>query len=628
MLRHLLTSSTCSKDGMRPALLARLQELIQAARRVIVADADLDNATLHCISSLRGEDCPVFLLRNDALATGYPARFIDCPDATAVIGDLLEQIASLPPQGTLYITTDSKAVSKSLTRLITTHHPGKRLLLINSETSGGELEREFICDPDTVLNRHDYDIIICSPSVGTGVSIEATGIIDRVYGIFTGRSATDADMAQALVRVREPVERIVWCAKRGSNYSKVSRSTNPIELKQHLYERSSIAVRLIRASLRPDTISEVEHYDWQANPYLRLYCQINAAQNYAMHHLRDALQVRLSHEGNDLTIEQSVSNQAARSALSEARNQQKAIDASAILAAADLSYAEVTALDQQERLSNDQIQALQKYFLKDFYCLETLTVEDILWDNEGRRMAEIHNLEAQLYPATAQEWAARSLEKQTAWKQSYCPWDLSSLPLRQALRSKLGIDDLLSKIRNGWQWTKYDLAPYVLTARSLSSQIKTVLHLNIAKMSDVQIIHQLLAQIGVHVTFNWSRSVPGHEGEKLRVYQLDQTQWQPVYEVIQKRALRRAAMTDSSIFSGTTSTTSSISPELGSPLELNNDFLLKGDPTEPDRLLPLSHPAAQNQTPLAVAEPTTESGLDLSQTDSLLSQLERHQPGR
>jgi hypothetical protein len=47
VVRHLLTSSTCAKDGKRPALLSRFRELIQVSRRVIVADADLDNATLH-----------------------------------------------------------------------------------------------------------------------------------------------------------------------------------------------------------------------------------------------------------------------------------------------------------------------------------------------------------------------------------------------------------------------------------------------------------------------------------------------------------------------------------------------------------------------------------------------------
>lgn len=35
VLRHLLTSSTCRKDGKLPALLTRLRQLVQIARRVI-----------------------------------------------------------------------------------------------------------------------------------------------------------------------------------------------------------------------------------------------------------------------------------------------------------------------------------------------------------------------------------------------------------------------------------------------------------------------------------------------------------------------------------------------------------------------------------------------------------------
>ena len=65
VLRHLLTSSTCNKDGKRPALLARLHQLIQVARRVIIADADLNNAAIHYIQELRADGGRVFLIRND-----------------------------------------------------------------------------------------------------------------------------------------------------------------------------------------------------------------------------------------------------------------------------------------------------------------------------------------------------------------------------------------------------------------------------------------------------------------------------------------------------------------------------------------------------------------------------------
>ena len=74
VVRHLLTSSTCNKDGRRPALLARFKNLIQAAQRVIIADADLDDHTLNYLQQLRDDQQPIYLLRNDYQSQGYPAR--------------------------------------------------------------------------------------------------------------------------------------------------------------------------------------------------------------------------------------------------------------------------------------------------------------------------------------------------------------------------------------------------------------------------------------------------------------------------------------------------------------------------------------------------------------------------
>ena len=53
--------------------------------------------------------------------------------------------------------------------------------------------------------------------------------------------------------------------------------------------------------------------------------------------------------------------------------------------------------------------------------LKTLTVEDCLWDREGRRRGELLSLEALLSPSVALERTARALEKQASWNQGYCP---------------------------------------------------------------------------------------------------------------------------------------------------------------------------------------------------------------
>ena len=206
---------------------------------------------------MRGDKAPVFLVKNDFEPEPYDCRFLAAPDRTAITGELLAAIAPLPPGKVLFVATDSKATSKALHRLITQQYPEQRVLLLNSETTGGECEREFMQTPDAVLERGDYDLILCSPSVATGVSIECRGIVAAVYGIFTGVSATDADMSQSLSRVREPVERVVWCAKTGSNYAKVSLSVNPLEVRSHLQSQTTATIQLLRSSLKEDM-------SWQA----------------------------------------------------------------------------------------------------------------------------------------------------------------------------------------------------------------------------------------------------------------------------------------------------------------------------------------------------------------------------
>ncbi|MCY7285561.1 MAG: hypothetical protein LH679_19435, partial [Cyanobacteria bacterium CAN_BIN43] len=530
------------------ALLARLRQLVSAARQVIIADADLDDASIQYIRELRGEDNSVFLIGNDYQAKGYSARLLMCHDRSAIIAEILDHVAAVEPGKVPFIVTDSKGVSKALARLIHKQDPTLRVLLINSETSSGELEREFMQSPDAVLERGEYDVIICSPSVATGVSIEAQGKISKVYGIFTGVSSTDADMAQALIRVRELVERVIWCANSGSNFSKVSRSTNPLELKRHLQDLTSTTISLVRSSLREDIAGAIVSYDWQCDPHVNLYARISAAQNFSMYHLREALRVRLNYEGHQVTAVEQPTNPVMKLLLRQTTQENREVEAEALVAATDLTFPEVLLLENQENPTPQEGLAVSKFYLQDFYGLETLTVEDVLWDANGRRRTEILNLEAQLLPQRAIERSIKALEKQAQWRQGYCPWDFSHIELRRQMRQVVGFDEWIEKLLQGQEWTKYDVASFAAKARALAAQIKVALNFTIhAKVSDVQILHQLLGQLGIKVKLcRWSRDIEGHAGEKLRVYGLDREHWQRVSKILERRHLQREVLPSSS----------------------------------------------------------------------------------
>ena len=567
VVRHLLTSSTCNGDGKRPALLARFTQLIHVAKRVLVADADLNNATLDYLKALRGEDSECFLIHNDYQLQGYPVQFLESSDRSAICDQLLRDIQELHQGQVLYVSTDSKGLSKTLFQLIGTTAPEKRVLVINSETSGGVVEQEFIQDPDRAIQSNDYDIVICSPSVATGTSIEAQGIIAKVFGIFMGVSSTDADIAQSLARVREPVERMVWCAQRGRNYCKVSRSTNPLELKGHLFERTTTTTSLIRSSLKADSANVLQQINWQEDPHIHLYARISADQNRSMYHLRDALYVRLIHEGHQVTLIRKEGDELLRFLLKDARDKIKLADANRILHAEDLSYSQVLVLEQLEVLSPEQQQAIAKFYLKDFYCLEELTLQDILADREGRWRGELLNLEAQLQEQVALDRTVKALEKQVSWRQNLCPWDIPGTELRRFIRDKLGLTDFLEQAAEGWEWTRDDLEEIAETARRYAPAIKA--HLNFTvndDVSDVQIVHQLLSQLGVKTTYRWSNLHPDHPGEKIRVYSLKMEYWETCMEILERRLQRKRRLEQESVSDG------------GSPLPFSTSIPM-GDPS-------------------------------------------------
>ncbi|MEL6940528.1 MAG: plasmid replication protein, CyRepA1 family, partial [Cyanobacteria bacterium J06598_1] len=527
VLRHLLTSSTCNQQGKRPVLLTRFRQLLQSARRIIIADADLDDSAIRYIQQLRTQDNPnpellrqanqLFLIRNNYQAPGYAVRFIQAPDSSAIMGELLHDLK----QGErIYIATDSKRGSKRIHRLIdelqTSLKQENANLLLNSETSGGETERAFMENPDRHLTTIALQAVIGSPSTATGLSIEGDHF-DKVYGLFYGASSTDADMAQALGRVRAPVPRVVWCAKYGRSFSKVGRQTSPSALRDLLKQKTQANTLLIRASLSEVHQRALSSYDWETDPHIRYWSQIEAQRNRSMWSLRTALKVRLMHEGNQVEIVTLGKNQKAHVLLKEAREDMKIEQAIAVEAAVNLTKAEATLLSQMESLEPQQQLALQKYEIAKFYGLpiDDVDADVVLSDNNGRSRGQILNLERLLEPETAAEADIRALERQGQWQQGYTPWDLSNATLKREMRVRLGLDQFLAL---GKTWNKDSLSTFKENALNYAPQIKAVLNFTVnPEMSAAQILNQLLEQMGLLCV----NSQPRQDGKRVRVYELD-----------------------------------------------------------------------------------------------------------
>ena len=541
VFNHLLTSSTCNKDGKRAALLSRLYLLIKAASWVIVADADAADVGINYIRALRGATSPVYLVRNDFVPLGYPVRFIEALGEDEIIAELL---ADIQAGQKVFVATDAKRGSIVLEKLINTPvdagELGKKanIVLINSDTSGGEYEIDFIRNINERVT--DADVLIATPSMATGVSIEVD-CFDKVYGLFYG-TVTDADAAQALSRVRANIPRVVWCAKTGKNFSKVGKSVYPNQLKTALKTRWEAEICVIRTSLNPDMIPHVEAFTWDSNPHLDLWAALTASANASMWNLRANLLERLRYEGNAVEVVRIDKDIKVTEALANARDSVKTQYYQGVAEARILTSKEMAAKQCQEFINPEDKLAIEKTFLADFYCVEDVCPDLVAFDNGGKRRGQIVELEALLHGAALSIGRdIDALERQLKWGHGVLPFDHPSYEVRRFAREVLELGQFLIP---GQEWSNADLESLGAKARASGHQIKLFFGFTIPndleQANNIWIFRQMMNQLGVK-TLSRRRT-----REQVRTVWIAPQEWSEVLEIVERRCVRRQEWADNS----------------------------------------------------------------------------------
>ena len=218
VLWHALNSSTCYDHRVK--ILETLRELVQVAigsgGLLIAQDADLSDVSLDYLKGLVDEPVEPWLVVNQwQPETGWAVSFYDTKNPAPLVARMDDFLQ----QGAIFVALDSQKVSgrwssKNLETYLQSRYPDKRILRIDSES---------VADPQhpaygivARLNQAitHYDIVLATPTIGTGVSIDVRGHFKAVFGIFQGVTP-DAESRQALARVRESVPRFVWAARFG-----------------------------------------------------------------------------------------------------------------------------------------------------------------------------------------------------------------------------------------------------------------------------------------------------------------------------------------------------------------------------------------------------------------------------
>ncbi len=531
VLRHILTSSTCNQDGKRPGLLARLQQLVRVAKLVILADADAADDGIDYFQHLKGPASPLHLIRNDYCPVGFPVEFLTTAQDDAIIHRILQDIQAGQK---LFIATDSLGSSDALAKLIQQlPNPGNGLV-INSATSGRQAERQVITNPNGEIARYDW--VLATPSMATGVSIEIAHF-DKVYGLFYGVS-TDADVTQALNRVRSPIPRIVWCAPQGKNFNVLCPNEHPKQVEQALKLHLHREAVVLRASLGcPDTLlPAIFELAWDTNPHLKLFTQLVAKSNTAMWTLRTAVQERLQHEGSILEIRTIDTDLAMQSAMKQARAETKAAHYQAVAQAKLLSAVEIAALTHQETLQPADKLSLEKSAVAEFLVLDSVTATDVEFYSQYR--GALLQLEALISGGDlSTERDLQAIARQIQWGNGILPFDQPYYELKRFVRDRLG---LLPFLNPDQKWSNQDLAPLGNAARQHRQQVKEVLGFTIPTAeehaSNGWILRMLCNQLGLKIITHFE----GPRGQQTKYFALDPAHYTRLFTILQRRNQHRA----------------------------------------------------------------------------------------
>jgi hypothetical protein len=222
VLAHFLSDTIGSA---RYPIFEEFTRLIQNAKSVVALDADLGWTSFNTITALKSEflngkngAVPVHIYINDFKNSSKCINVYSSHDQ--MVQKLKDEIID---GKRVFVTSNSKSKINSLSKAIEAISVGLdkplQTFTITSENSKSKEAQFFIKNiKNEILN---YDVVLSSPSLGTGVDItfeNGASEIDSVFGFFVNRINSHTDIDQQLVRVRNPKEVNVWVSSDEYNF--------------------------------------------------------------------------------------------------------------------------------------------------------------------------------------------------------------------------------------------------------------------------------------------------------------------------------------------------------------------------------------------------------------------------
>ncbi|MBE9178647.1 DUF3854 domain-containing protein [Oculatella sp. LEGE 06141] len=387
--------------------------------------------------------------------------------------------------------------------------PDKRILRIDSKSIGDKTHPAYGCISRLNEIVGNYDIILASPSIETGVSVDIKGHFTAVWGCFQGCTPENT-VRQSLARVREPVERHIWIAKHG--LGKVgSGATSPQALLKSQQKMAQASLKLVDLDFDSTTGEFFSHH-----AALNTWAKMAARINIGMIRYREVVLYGLRGEGHQIfEFGWKVDRSELKEEITAVRDEEYLKEREAITTADEITPSQYETLKSQKNKRMEEWHKERKHKLQQRYGSE-VTPELIEKDDKGwHPQIRLH-----YYLVYGRQFLKdRDRAVVDAAVQSHEIWlpslNHAQLGVQIGALEFLGIPQLLDPNRE-FRCTDADLIEFAKKAKAHAYDLKTVLNVTISqKDTPIAIVQTLLGKIGQRLTYDRRE---GSRGNRVRVY--------------------------------------------------------------------------------------------------------------
>jgi len=496
VMLHLMTSTTLAKfmrqndadvDGFfkgRAIYLAKFNQAIARASKVIVLDGHLNDATCKYLEDLRakgGKASASIKVLNTFQPTKQNVKIIEAMNESGKIcaynssplpRHLLSALQSRLPGQSIPIISDSKAMLKNLHTKLT--DMGYNCLLVCSDTVGEgrelqyPLQHEFCKEAEDFINKHpEIDVILMSPTVESGIDIPNKNRFLCGFAFFNGLLSTNTNL-QFMRRVRDCRNWFVHIVPKCNLYDK--RSLNDWHEAGLQYINQTLpedSIKAVREKMMADAGMMKNSVSWNYHD------ELLDSLLFERDNSKECLIYALKEAGHDVEIVQLPSDEMLSDELKGIKNDRYMELSDQTCAADRIPFDEAQSLMQKiDRSEDEQMQIDRSLLVRDLGGDEECSLinkEFVFSWLKDRKGGELLTMKRRVRLKRSQEWKTMNqkdlMEKvsiddldneksdlhfvdHTSKVLRFCPQDLPLEDIKLSALVDLNVADLL--VDNGW----------------------------------------------------------------------------------------------------------------------------------------------------------------------------------